>query len=82
MFDKEHCLRVFDEHSARARRTVPATRLLVYRVQEGWAPLYRFLGVDVPDDPFPRVNVGDDLLHNIHTAVRLAQERTGEPDWR
>jgi hypothetical protein len=82
VFDREHCLRVFDEHYARVRSTVPAARLLVYRVQEGWAPLCRFLGVDVPDEPFPRVNVGDDLLHNIRTAVRVARERTGEADWR
>lgn len=82
VFDRAHCLRVFEEHCARVRRTVPADRLLVYRVQQGWEPLCRFLGVDVPDEPFPRVNVGGDLLHNIRTAMRLARGRTGEADWR
>ena len=61
VFDKAHCLRVFEQHYERVRRTVPAERLLVYRVQDGWEPLCRFLGVDVPDEPFPRVNVGDNL---------------------
>jgi Sulfotransferase domain len=82
IFDKEHCLQVFAQHSERVRRSVPADRLLVYRVQEGWEPLCRFLGVDVPDEPFPRVNVGDTLVHNIRTAMRLAREGTGEPVWR
>jgi hypothetical protein len=51
-------------------------------VQEGWAPLCRFLGVGVADEPFPPVNVADDLLRNIRSAVRPARTRTGEADWR
>jgi hypothetical protein len=82
VFDKAHCLRVFEQHYERVRRTVPAERLLVYRVQEGWEPLCRFLGADVPGGPFPRVNVGDDLLRNIRTAMRLARAQTGEALWR
>ena len=31
-------------------------RILKYRVQEGWEPLCDFLGVPVPDHPFPRLN--------------------------
>jgi hypothetical protein len=80
--DKAHCLKVFEQHNERVRRTIPAERLLVYRVQEGWEPLCEFLGADVPDEPFPRVNVGDDLLHNIRTSMRLARARTTEAVWR
>lgn len=36
--------------------TVPAERLLVFSVGEGWAPLCEFLGVPVPDAPYPRVH--------------------------
>jgi hypothetical protein len=82
IFDKEHCLQVFAEHYERVRRTVPAERLLDYRVQDGWGPLCRFLGVAVPPEPYPRVNVGDNLVHNIRTAMHLAQGQTGEPAWR
>lgn len=35
---------------------VPAERLLVWSVAEGWEPLCAFLGVPVPEDDFPRVN--------------------------
>jgi hypothetical protein len=61
---------------------VPAERLLVYRVDDGWEPLCGFLGVEVPDEPFPRVNVGGDLLHNIRLAMRLATTPTGNVVWR
>ena len=36
--------------------TIPADRLLVYQVKDGWGPLCDFLGVPVPDEPFPRTN--------------------------
>jgi hypothetical protein len=44
----------------------PAERLLVYEVREGWEPLCRFLGVDVPDALFPRLN--DRLAFQNRTA--------------
>jgi Sulfotransferase domain len=33
---------------------VPADRLLVWDVREGWEPLCKFLQVPVPNKPFPR----------------------------
>lgn len=82
VLDKEHCLRVFERHYDRVRRTVPAERLLVYRVHEGWEPLCRFLGVDVPDEPFPHVNAGQALADNIRTAMAQAGTQGQEPAWR
>jgi len=38
------------------RATVPPEQLLVYDVAEGWEPLCAFLGVPVPDTPFPHLN--------------------------
>jgi len=38
------------------RETVPADRLLVWQVKDGWEPLCAMLGVPVPDEPFPRTN--------------------------
>ncbi len=46
----------FEAHNAAVTSGVPADRLLVYRVTEGWSPLCDFLGVPVPDDEFPNVN--------------------------
>jgi len=46
----------FNRHIEAVRRDVPADRLLEFKVTDGWTPLCAFLGVDVPDAPFPRVN--------------------------
>jgi hypothetical protein len=54
--DREHTMGVFTEHNAAVRREVPADRLLEFEVAQGWAPLCEFLGVPVPDAPFPHAN--------------------------
>lgn len=38
------------------KRDVPPEQLLVWDPAEGWEPLCRFLEVDVPAEPLPRVN--------------------------
>lgn len=55
--DKAYALSVFNHHTEDVKKQVPADRLLVLDVKEGWEPLCRFLDVPVPTDtPFPRLN--------------------------
>ena len=54
--DKAYAMGVFERHNEEVKRRVPQDRLLVYEVSEGWGPLCDFLGVPVPDEPFPRLN--------------------------
>ena len=54
--DRSYAIETFRRHNEEVRRHVPPERLLVYDVKEGWAPLCAFLGVDVPDRPFPHLN--------------------------
>jgi len=54
--DPDHAKAVFRDHEEEVRRSIPAERLLVFDVREGWEPLCAFLGVPVPDGPFPRLN--------------------------
>jgi len=54
--EREHVLRIFENHIAEVKHVVPPERLLVYQVSEGWGPLCAFLGVPIPNAPFPRVN--------------------------
>ena len=54
--DRDHACRVFDRHTAEVQAALPAERLLVYRVAQGWPPLCEFLGCEVPDEPFPNSN--------------------------
>ncbi|GAA1585591.1 sulfotransferase family protein [Actinomadura kijaniata] len=59
--DADHAKRVFAEHNRAVRAEVDPGRLLVFQVTQGWEPLCRFLGVPVPDEPFPRSNGQDDF---------------------
>lgn len=54
--DKAHAIEVFNRHNDEVRRTIPPERLLVFDAKQGWEPLCRFLGVPVPDEPFPHLN--------------------------
>lgn len=54
--DRDHAIGVYQAHIARVTETVPAGRLLVFQVSEGWQPLALFLGAPVPRSPFPRLN--------------------------
>ncbi|PCJ63674.1 MAG: sulfotransferase family protein [Candidatus Hydrogenedentota bacterium] len=57
--DRESYLQAFDRHNAAVQRNVPADRLLVFHVQDGWEPLCEFLQCPVPEsDPFPHLNEG------------------------
>ena len=40
----------------------PKDKLLIFNVKDGWEPLCKFLGVDIPDVPYPRKNVGGELM--------------------
>ena len=76
--DREEALRIFAAHNAAVQATVPADRLLVFDVKQGWAPLCAFLGVPVPEgEPFPHVNDAADFSRRqreqyLHIARALA----------
>jgi len=52
-------------HNEQVRRAIPAGRLLVWDVSEGWAPLCEFLELPVPDVPLPRINDRTEFLNRI-----------------
>lgn len=50
------------DHYRHINELVPPERLLNYSVSEGWEPLCKFLGKDIPKQPFPNVNNKDAFL--------------------
>lgn len=50
---KEKAIRVFNDYNEEVQQIVPPEKLLVYDVKDAWTPLCEFLGVPVPDVPFP-----------------------------
>ena len=61
MDDEAAAIARYNAHFEEVRDSVPAERLLVYSVDQGWDPLCRFLGQDVPEEPFPQVNAREDM---------------------
>lgn len=51
----------FERRNRQVSDSLPPERVLVFSPKEGWGPLCEFLGVPVPDAPFPRVNSRDEL---------------------
>ena len=71
--DKAYAIDVFQRHNAEVQRVVPAERLLVYDVKEGWEPLCRFLDVPVPNTPFPHLNDAAEFQRMIRRRNRIAR---------
>ncbi|GAA1255953.1 sulfotransferase family protein [Sphaerisporangium rubeum] len=70
--DRERLIEAFTEHVREVRAAIPADRLLVYEVSQGWDPLCRFLGTPVPDEPFPRLNDRENFGHLAEAFRRRA----------
>jgi hypothetical protein len=54
------------------KQTVPADRLLVWSVADGWEPLCEFLEVRVPDTPFPHLNDTLEFKNRVIDGALLA----------
>jgi len=59
--DKDKALAAYHQREADVRSAIPAERLLVFDVAQGWEPLCSFLEVSVPAAPFPRTNTREDF---------------------
>jgi hypothetical protein len=56
---------VYQGYNDEIRRLVPKERLLELNVKEGWEPLCKFLGKEVPAKSFPRTNERALIRQNV-----------------
>ena len=60
------------------KQTAPKDKLFVFNVKEGWAPLCQFLGLEVPDKPFPHENVAGNITKKMMSThpffIRMQRE--------
>jgi Sulfotransferase domain len=56
MNDRGRAIAEYEQHIEDVKAAVPANKLLIFTVDQGWEPLCKFLGVPVPAEPFPNVN--------------------------
>ncbi len=59
--DRDAAIAAFEQRTADVRAHVPAEKLLVFDVAQGWEPLCAFLDVPVPDTAFPHHNLRADF---------------------
>jgi hypothetical protein len=63
--DPQGSIAAFERHNEEVRRVVPKERLLVFEASQGWEPLCRFLGVPVPETPYPHTNSTENFQQNV-----------------
>jgi len=52
----EASIKYYNDWVEKVKEAIPADRLLVFSVKDGWEPLCKFLDLPVPEEPFPHVN--------------------------
>lgn len=63
--NKAHVIQKFNERTEEVLATVPKERLLVFKAQDGWEPLCKFLNVAVPNTPYPKSNTKAEFIQNV-----------------
>lgn len=70
--ERDHVIKMFEDHIVEVKRVVPADKLLVFEAKQGWEPLCKFLGVPVPSEPFPRVNDTAEFKRRVVAATVIS----------
>ena len=56
MPDRAKATAFYNRHIEDVKKAVPPEKLLIFSADQGWRPLCDFLGVAVPNAPFPNIN--------------------------
>ncbi len=63
--DRDHIIQTFNDNVAAVQAAFSEDRLLTYHIGDGWEPLCRFLGCDIPDEPYPHKNRPEEFHSTI-----------------
>jgi hypothetical protein len=55
-YSRKNAIEIFNNWNASVISKCPAEKLLIHDSKHGWEPLCKFLGVPIPDCPYPHVN--------------------------
>lgn len=59
--DRDDAIAAYERHNAEVRASAPPERLVDWQPGDGWPPLCRALGLDLPAEPFPHLNKREDF---------------------
>jgi len=77
--DRDFMIGEFIRYKDEVIQVVPKERLLVYRTGDGWGPLCAFLGVPVPDVPYPRTNSREEMSAMMADAAKRLEMAAWDP---
>jgi hypothetical protein len=67
--DRGAAIAAYERHCDAVRREIPADRLIEWQPRDGWRPICAYLGLPVPDAPFPHENTSEDFGDNAERAI-------------
>jgi len=73
--DREALRAGFLAHNQRVRSLAPKYNFLEFSVTDGWEPLCKFLGKEVPNEPFPHVNKGSNAASMVAAGLVIGYVR-------
>jgi len=71
----ENGIWTYREHMAMVRGSVPAERLLEWTVEDGYEPLCKFLGKDIPARVFPAGNMPAEFAKTVENGQKVQMKR-------
>ena len=55
-WSKQSMIDGYIAHIEKVKKLCPPKQLLLFNAADGWEPLCTFLGVPIPDEPYPRLH--------------------------
>lgn len=74
--EKDKWIAAYQDHINSVKEDVKSDRLTIYRVEQGWEPICDLLDVPVPDEDFPRVNMGGEAAFGSKIKTLLVKNRS------
>ena len=69
MENRDKAVARYQQHIDEVKEKVPAEKLLLYSVDQGWEPLCQFLDLPIPETDFPNVNDRAEIKKTIRGMV-------------
>ena len=70
--DREGILAAYRANAEAARALEAEGHVLVFRATDGWKPLCDFLGVEMPDEPYPKTNPRAEFFAAVRSGAEEA----------
>lgn len=68
--DRDGILAAYRANSDAARALAAKGKALVFRSSDGWEPLCTFLGVEVPDELYPKSNLRSEFFASARSVAK------------